>query len=490
MRRHRRGIVGTIILAALAIAAGGEGSVPWPHGAPPTSTELDSLVVDALDLFALERFDEFFEAFEKGEDSEHIHLRQERIDEGVWDKDALFNFGDSLFDHEFRGSDGYGAQPNAKLQRVHDGTRGGLDTFSCVGCHSLGGPDGAGAATQNTFFFGDGDAAASAQVRNPPHVLGLGFIQAVAAEMSAELQGLRDDAIKQATESGEPVTVALVTRGVDYGALTAHQDGGVDSSGIDGIDDDLVVKPFGWKGRFATLRRTIEDAARVHFGIQSHVLALQWMEEQDPALGNGPDWWDPDGDGHQRELEEGILTAGATYLAMLEGPVVIPPHDPQLRDRWAHGSALMDEVGCTDCHRRELLLTSPFWDETPDTTDGPPIRISLLIDGEGPKPSPLVQLYSDLKRHDMGPSLADPHADDGTGVAASVFLTRPLWGLAETPPYLHDGRALTIPEAITMHDGQGADSRDAFLALPESSQADLHIFLLSLTREPKVRVPR
>lgn len=490
MLRRRRRLLGALSLALLTVAAGGDDAVPWPRDRPPTSEEVDELVADALELFALERFDEYFEAFEKGEDSEHIHLFQEDVDSGLWDKDALFAFGDSLFEHEFRELDGYGAEPNARHLRVHDGARGGLDTFSCAGCHFVGGPDGAGAATQNTYFFGDGDHVDTAQIRNPPHVLGLGFVQAVAAEMSADLQLIRDDAIAHASDTGDPVQVDLTTRDVTFGHLVAHPDGSVDLGGVDGVDDDLVIKPFGWKGRFATLRRTIEDAARVHFGIQSHVLALQWMEDPDPALGNGPDWWDPDGDGHQRELEEGILSAGAIYLAMLEGPVVIPPHDPTLRDRWAHGSALMDEIQCTSCHTRELLLKSPFWDEVPDTTEGDPITISLLLDGEGPKPSTLVQLYSDLKRHDMGPGLSDPHADDGTGIPASVFLTRPLWGLAETAPYLHDGRALTIPDAIAMHGGEGAASRDAFLALSDEDRADLHIFLLSLTREPKVRVPR
>jgi len=490
MRARRRRLLGALGLALLTIAAGGDDSIPWPRDSPPTTEELDDLVADALELYELERFDEYFEAFEKGEDSEHIHLFQEDVDSGFWDKDALFRFGDSLFEHEFRGMDGYGAEPNPRLSRVHDGARGGLDTFSCAACHFVGGPNGAGTATQNTYFFGDGDDIASAQVRNAPHVLGLGFVQAVAAEMSADLQQIRDDAITRAAETGDPVQVDLATRDVDFGHLVASPDGSVDLGGIEGVDPDLVVKPFGWKGTFATLRRTIEDAARVHFGIQSHVLALQWQEDPDPVLGDGPDWWDPDGDGHQRELEEGILSAGAIYIAMLEGPVVIPPHDPALRDRWAHGSALMDEVGCTSCHTRELLLKSPFWDETPDTTGGEPIRLSLLLDGEGPKPSPLVQLYSDLKRHDMGPGLADPHANDGTGVPASVFLTRPLWGLAETAPYLHDGRALSIPEAIAMHGGEGAASRDAFLSLSEDDQADLHIFLLSLTREPKVRIPR
>jgi CxxC motif-containing protein (DUF1111 family) len=87
----------------------------------------------------------------------------------------------------------------------------------------------------------------------------------------------------------------------------------------------------------------------------------------------------------------------------------------------------------------------------------------------------------------MGPELADPHESDD-GIPRSVFLTRPLWGLAETPPYLHDGRASTIPAAILAHGGEAKGARDAFAELSTDEQADVHIFLLSLTREPKVRV--
>jgi CxxC motif-containing protein (DUF1111 family) len=70
-----------------------------------------------------------------------------------------------------------------------------------------------------------------------------------------------------------------------------------------------------------------------------------------------------------------------------------------------------------------------------------------------------------------------------------VFLTRPLWGLADTAPYLHDGRAPTVHDAIVLHDGEAAAARDAFLALDESERADVRVFLTSLTRQPKLFVP-
>ena len=487
--RHRTGWIRYAAIAGtLTLVAATEGTtIPWPKGDAPSTAEIDDQLADAFELFDREKAEEYLEAIEKGEQSEETRLFQEDIDARVWDLDDLFRVGDATFVHAFRAADGFGSSPSARLSRVHNAGLGGPDTFACADCHGVGGPDGAGATSQNAYFRGDGDRPTTALVRNAPHTLGLGFVQALAREMSAELGAQRDAAALQAAESGSPVTVPLSSKGVEFGEVTVAPDGMITTDAIVGVDADLVVRPFGWRGEFETLRRIIEDAARVHFGIQSHVLTIEHEADPNPEeLGSGPDWYDPDADGVVRELEEGTLTATAVYLSMLEAPVILPPNDPQLRDRWANGSALFESVGCNDCHRRELVLLSPFWDEAPDTTDGEPVRISLLQDGEFPKARPRVALFSDLKRHDMGPDFAE--AVPIRGIGPTVFLTRPLWGLAETAPYMHDGRAATIPEAIEAHGGDADDAVQAWSLLSEAEQADLHVFLLSLSREPKVRV--
>ncbi|MFO0758200.1 MAG: di-heme oxidoredictase family protein [Byssovorax sp.] len=463
--------------------------VPWPHGEPPTGARVARLVKDAVELADRERAEEILAAAEHGEDSDRLNTAQVDIDQGRYDKAALFLIGDELFSHEFTLDNGYGDGAFVTMRRVHAGVRGGLDTFSCSGCHSVGGPDGAGAATQNAHLGGDGDRFSTANVRNPPAVLGLGLVQALAVEMSAELRKQRADAIARAKETGAPQTVELRSKGVSFGALVVGADGIPDYRRIQGVDIDLTIKPFGWKGNVARLRRFVEDAARIHFGIQSHVLAIKHEKTPDPAhLGDGALWYDPDHDNHVHELEEGVITATASYLAMLEAPVVLPPRDPGLLDRWAKGSARFDGLGCASCHVRELPLQNRTWKETADTTAGE-VAIKLLEDGDEPRGSPQIKLFSDLKRHDMGPALADPH-DGEERLPRSVFLTRPLWGVAETPPYLHDGRAATLPEAILAHGGEAKAARDAYAALSRDEQANVTIFLLSLTREPKVRVAR
>ena len=478
------------ILLLGALAPGGAPPVPWPRGAAPTSGALDALIADAQQIDDREQVEEWLDGVEQVEASDHLSIVQEDLDKGVYSKALIFRYGDELFSHPFTATvDGYADGHFTSFRRVHAGVRGGLDTFSCSGCHSVGGPDGAGAATQNALLDGDAEHHTSALQRNPPAMLGLGLVQALGAEMTVELQGERDQGKIVAASHAKPVLVDLTTHGLSFGSILVRPDGSVDPGKVEGVDGDLVVKPFGWKGTGSRLRRFVEDAARIHFGIQSHVLAIQHKNHPDPAhLGSGPNWWDPDGDGHTRELEEGTLTAGAVYLAMLETPVIIPPSDAGLRDHWANGSALFTAAGCEGCHKRQLVLANTLWHETADTTKGG-VTVDLFAEGDLPRGTNAVNLFSDLKRHAMGPGLADRH-DNELGIGRDVFLTRPLWGLAETAPYLHDGRAATLPEAILEHGGEAQRSRDAFHALSAPDQADVHVFLLSLTREPKVRVAR
>ncbi|WP_317932031.1 di-heme oxidoredictase family protein [Halioxenophilus sp. WMMB6] len=99
-----------------------------------------------------------------------------------------------------------------------------------------------------------------------------------------------------------------------------------------------------------------------------------------------------------------------------------------------------------------------------------------------------VPLYSDLKRHQLGNNLAEPTKepqkdDGGNAVADTLFLTRPLWGVADTAPWMHDGRALSLDAAIKMHKGEASEANgsiDSYLALAESEQEAIRAFLSSL----------
>ncbi|MEM7446597.1 MAG: di-heme oxidoredictase family protein, partial [Pseudomonadota bacterium] len=90
----------------------------------------------------------------------------------------------------------------------------------------------------------------------------------------------------------------------------------------------------------------------------------------------------------------------------------------------------------------------------------------------------LIRWYTDFRRHEMGPALADPV--DAFGIGASVWPTRSLAGVGSTGPWLHNGHATTLHEAIIAHGGDAADSRDAYRALDETARDDLVAFLENL----------
>ena len=90
-----------------------------------------------------------------------------------------------------------------------------------------------------------------------------------------------------------------------------------------------------------------------------------------------------------------------------------------------------------------------------------------------------VNLFSDLKRHDMGPLLAE--SVDETGAGASVWMTKELWGVGATAPYLHDGRATTLTEAIAFHGGESQASANNFFALSNADQLRVIAFLNDMT---------
>ena len=87
--------------------------------------------------------------------------------------------------------------------------------------------------------------------------------------------------------------------------------------------------------------------------------------------------------------------------------------------------------------------------------------------------------YSDLCVHDMGAALGevDPLADN---YKPGEYRTGLLWGLRFRKALLHDGRASTIEESITLHGGQAADSVAQFGKLSASDRASLLAFLNTL----------
>lgn len=433
--------------------------------------------------------------------------------------------GEELFEVEYTILDGGGANvgdgqrytrvPRADLSgpgewATHVPPRTtGPNAAACTACHATPTNDGSGGAAANVHRdpLRAGEFGRLIQ-RNTPHLFGAGAVQRLAEEMTVELAALRDAAAERVRATGRPESVSLVAKGVSFGELRlSRAEAGslaADATFVRGIDSDLVVRPFGWKGDTASLRAFTRRALHEELGMQAVEL-----------VGDG----DGDHDGVAGEITVGDVTALTLYVAGQPRPTtrvelaelgLLSPLGEKETERIARGEKHFRAVGCAVCHVPALVLADPlvhepsllaaFRDERFPGGQDPralgvdprtPMSFGLsedLIDNvvegrsfgnfeEGAR-GVVVALYGDLKRHDLGPEVAE--AIDETGTGASVFLTENLWGVGSTGPYLHDGRATTLAEAILAHGGEAATSRAAFLALSPVEQLEVITFLQNL----------
>ncbi|HYC53745.1 MAG TPA: di-heme oxidoredictase family protein [Candidatus Binatia bacterium] len=434
----------------------------------------------------------------------HAALDPQRLAAGEICAGELADVGQLLFEHEYGYDDGLGGgDPSRRaagpFRRVHEGLFGGPETISCPSCHWIGGPNGAGAETDNAFLSGDGGMPSSGDARNPQALLALGVVQALAAEMTRELHAQRDGFLRQASD-GTSREMRLVAKGVDFGILRAH-DGKLDTSAVIGVDPDLVIKPFGWKGTLPDLESFSAEALQVHMGVQSDGLSALASGD---VYGKGTDADDRDGDGRKGELGRAPFAAMSVHLALLEMPILepliqdrplgasaqglLPPTTTSFAVDFQRGRQHFHELGCAGCHKPMMVLESPVL-----TLEGlPPIDLSEQMRAPGLRyDSNLggypVWLFSDLKRHDMGKANTARHFQ--RGVAPEQYLTPRLWGVADSAPYLHDGRAPSFDYAIAGHDGEGRQARRKFARLSGEEKGALRVYLMSMRRESRVIVP-
>jgi hypothetical protein len=435
-----------------------------------------------------------------------VRVSQASIDNGSLNAATLFDVGDFTFEHIFTVAEGLGnalagapgngtARPAFRTNpnNVHFAAFGAPEAQSCVTCHNLGGDDGAGDLNHNIFQIGDGINRASGVARNPPTVLGNGYRQRIGEEMTADLQGILNAAKTACATTHVAATKALTSKGISFGSVTVNADCTVNFGATVGVDTDLIVKPFGWKGREATLKRFVEGGFRVHFGIQSQPqVDLKCPNTNLLGTGACPD---PDGDGVVNELTEGGLSAMAVYMGLREIPVRVPAISAAAQARANSGESLFKSVGCATCHTQFMTAKSPIHVEAADSlankgTGGKGITLNLAVDNKDPKPavnadgSMTIEVFSDFKRHDVGTALADNQPFNQ--IAANQFITPPLWGIAVSAPYLHDGRARTLQDAILQHDGDALAVRNSFAALTADQQSQVVEFLLTLGRQENV----
>lgn len=534
-------------------------------------------------------------------------LDQEQLLAGKYSLAVVLEAGQNQFNLPFDPEHGFGegARGPRSEQRAVWNPRGGtgantawpflrvngIDSQSCFECHSSigqyvppyakttaqvrkpgaeGGPAGAG----NTAFINDQFPEELAQLttlgpdgkpiavltkfaRNPPVVFGTGYTQRLATEMTTELMAQQAAVVAAAQgRPGTAQTIALTSKDQAFGTLSATCSSAdeasctVDSSQVQGVQPDLIVRPFQWGGISSSVRHFARDALDFHFSVQ----AIEKVGHLDC-----------DQDGLIDEITVGNVTALTAYVAMFRPPAQVVP--PGAEARVQRGRELLTQVGCTSCHSDQMRMDSPTLTiQTPPPYTGDcPQEVSTLGGPAGPEGSGSVQqaklhvqaalqveavrraiaaaaqpraiyaamrphlmdpkrlapgnyqidlnltgvakgdvpayvwprlqadaegrtqvpLYSDLRLHFMGAALADDYGQptDGSYVAEpGVYVTRVLWGIGDTAPYMHDGRARSLEEAIALHGVSGSEAEPVhakFAALPAADQQAIIAFLES-----------
>lgn len=289
---------------------------------------------------------------------------------------------------------------------------------------------------------------------------------------------------------------------------------------------------FGWRGQVNSLSMFVTAACSNELGLNQSMLVgavsprptvsraarstgpIAASQASDPADFNYVNL------GLDMDADE--VAALAQFIAELPRPVEIPPEPYSIADTLA-GERLFNSIGCVDCHVADLDYLSGMFsdlllhDMGPDLQGPDPAPIdpsassrrmlevpTFVIDvprfpsinsggygstGPGqrlPKPYDLSRPeQAQFPRVEIPTSQKSPMIDDSWEMHQREWRTPPLWGVADTAPYLHDGRAATLDEAILWHGGEAHGSKDRYLKLSESERELVVVFLSSL-RAPEI----
>jgi mono/diheme cytochrome c family protein len=408
--------------------------------------------------------------------------------------------GRQLFQRKFTRAEGQG--PN-----VGDGAGDVGSTLaigagladSCAACH--GRPRGSAGS--------GGDVVTRPDSRDAPHLFGLGLKEMLGDEITADLRAIRNTAVTQAHAGNHSVTMALTSKGIDFGTISANADGSLDTSRVQGVDPDLRVRPFFHHGGTISIREFVTGALQNEMGLQavdpdlmkasrgarittpSGMVLDGSADKIDPPPTDDPAA-DPDGDGVTNEIPASLVDFLEFYLLNYFKPALYEQNPTT-----SQGRRLFDKVGCASCHTSDLqinrdrrvadvetvfdpangIMNSLFATPTP--------LINTISDGTAfpvlkqPRLQPFLvkNIFSDFKRHDLGTNFYERNFD---GTMQKEFLTTPLWGVGTTAPYGHDGRSINLAEVILRHGGEAQAARDAFAHLSADRRGALIEFLNSL----------
>lgn len=223
---------------------------------------------------------------------------------------------------------------------------------------------------------------------------------------------------------------------------------------------DGKVGKFGWKGQTASLEDFVMTACAVELGLNVPDHPQAGIPQKPTYVPAGLD------------LDADECRALISYVGSLPAPKQRDLADETDAAYVNAGHTLFTTIGCAACHTQDV--------------------------GEA------KGIFSDLLLHDMGEDLGDTGSygvfvpntspeggnldlltqkSDKPAIVGATRLewrTPPLWGVRDSAPYLHDGRADTLEQAIVMHGGESLPSAQRFFALSDEDRFKVATFMKSL----------
>jgi hypothetical protein len=244
---------------------------------------------------------------------------------------------------------------------------------------------------------------------------------------------------------------------------------------------------FGWKGHKASLYDFTMAACGTELGLQ--------VPGHDQAkVPYKPDYRPTGLDLNRKEVD-----ALVDYLKELPAPIQRKANHPGIAKQLSEGEQLFATIGCAACHSKKLGNVDGLFSDLLLHDMGPDLG---AIDSYGvpsfPEPSqgdPAGDLADGTDGGNpaggTAPGNATPNNQNGQPAAPQIkaavgptmqeWRTPPLWGVRDSAPYLHDGRAETLEQAIALHAGESARARLRFFMLGASQRAKVVAFLKSLS---------
>jgi CxxC motif-containing protein (DUF1111 family) len=355
------------------------------------------------------------------------------LDNLTGDQRDQFKKGRVVFNQDFT--------PKTGLGPLFNGT-------GCASCHNEPVPGGNGSFAQvnASVMHPDGFCDPLAERGGP--IFQLSVTPALKAALGIEAEPIPPEAARGKRTTPDVFGFGLLDAVPESTILALADPDDTNGDGISGRVNRFFDGRVGRFGRKA-LTPTLAEFAEGAFHFEQGLTVPNFLSEGTVGGQPMPPGVDPL---PEPEVSAELVTQTQAYVRTLA------PAKPKDLDGVAkRGQQIFSTIGCAKCHV-PLLRTGAH-------------PIEALANREFPA-------YTDLLLHDVGPELAD--VCQGLIATPSEFRTEPLMGLRFARRYLHDGRAGSIEQAVQLHGGEAARSREAFGSLPKADREALLKFLARL----------